>query len=399
MLNNSKKHNPVPWILLLLCVGFIFKIRNNANTLNVTSIGGIWNVVTILLYIYWLISSATKRYKVTGMIFFSVAFSIAAIASSFLNVENLSLQFIYNLAIVPYFFIIMSMFYNLSYTHGERAVSMPTYAFTFFVLVFYVSFVLAGNRRLDEEAFVVADVYYALNMLPLLFISKNKFLRYSAIASVGVALVLSGKRTGFIALALGLFVFYIVSAYNSRTLREKKKNIMSMLIVSFIVVIVFNYVSTRFELDFFERLQDAFNEGESGRQEIWGYIIADLRTSSIIELIFGHGLKSVPILIGKKNALAHCDFLEILYDFGILAFIFFVMFWILIIKKCVKMIRERSCYAPIFSFMLVIALMLSMFSNYAIDATFITYCMITFGMLMGLERHAKEKIYEQNNFK
>ena len=391
MLNNSKKFNPAPLLLLLLCAGFILKIRNNANTPNVTSTGGIWNIVTILIYVCWLISYAYKRCRVTKIIFASLAFTVFAIVSALLNMDSLNTHFIYNLATVPYFLIIMSVFYNLAHTYGKHTVSMPVYAFTFFALVAYVSFVLAGNRRLDEESFVVTDVYYALNMLPLLFISKNKFLRYSAIASVGVALVLSGKRTGFVALALGLFVFYIVSAYNSRTLREKKKNIMSMLIVAFIVVIVFNYVSTRFDLDFFERLKDAFNEGESGRQEIWGYIIADLRTSSISELVFGHGLKSVPILIGKKNALAHCDFLEILYDFGIFAFSFFVMFWILIIKKCVKMIRERSRYAPIFSFMLVIALMLSTFSNYAIDATFITYGMITFGVLLGLERYNKEK--------
>ena len=230
--------------------------------------------------------------------------------------------------IVPYFLIILSLFYDIASVVGSRALNMKVFATTFFVLTIFVAYLLVGNRTLDEESFVVADVYYSLNMLPFVFLSKRKALRYSATFATAFALVLSGKRTGFVAFALGLIIFYLISSLCSKSKSEKKKSLLALIITFFTVIVVFVVLSTKFDLEFFDRIVIAFTEGESGRQEIWDKIIKDIRRSSVLELLFGHGLQSVPVLIGSKNALAHCDYLEIFYDFGLFAFLLYVLFWI-----------------------------------------------------------------------
>lgn len=46
--------------------------------------------------------------------------------------------------------------------------------------------------------------------------------------------------------------------------------------------------------------------------------------------------------------------------------------------------NQKNQYASILVFALVIAMFLSMFSNYVVDATYITYCMIIFGLIFGV---------------
>ena len=394
MISKKTKLNAITVLLILLCLGFFLKIRNNANTPNVTTVGGIWNIITIIVYIYWFIFVFNKKLKISGLMLVGVSFVLISVVTSIINMKDLSISFIYNLMIVPYFLIILSLFYDIASVVGSRALNMKVFATTFFVLTIFVAYLLVGNRTLDEESFVVADVYYSLNMLPFVFLSKRKALRYSATFATAFALVLSGKRTGFVAFALGLIIFYLISSLCSKSKSEKKKSLLALIITFFTVIVVFVVLSTKFELEFFDRIVIAFTEGESGRQEIWDKIIKDIRRSSVLELLFGHGLQSVPVLIGSKNALAHCDYLEIFYDFGLFAFLLYVSFWILLIIRCLKMIKAKDKYSAVASFSLIISLFLSLFSNFAIDATFITYSMITFGTIFGLQKHEKEKMHE-----
>lgn len=384
MFSLFKKTNVSALMYLLLGAGFILKIRNTANTPNVTGSGGVWNLVTIILYAFWIFAMLNGNVVIKKYGAYATLFGFFAMVSSVVNAQTLSVSFIYNLAIIPYFMIVLSLFEEWGKKYGEKILNLGVYAVTFFAIALFVGYFMMGYQATDDRMYVVTDVYYPLNMLPLMLLMKNKSVKYAAVGLTGFILILSGKRTGFVALLLGLFVYYIVSAFCGRNLKEKSKLIVGMVFAAIVIVLLFSYLTAYFDLDFLERLEIALEEGEGGREEIWGKVVIGLKESTPVELLFGHGLKQVPVLIGSKNALAHCDYLEILYDYGILSLCFYIGFWLSIIGRVIKFIRKKSEYAGILAFVLVIAMFLSTFSNYVIDATYITYCMINLGLIFGI---------------
>ncbi|MBE6740170.1 MAG: O-antigen ligase family protein [Ruminococcaceae bacterium] len=392
----TKKNRIISFVYIILCMGFLLKIKNTSNTPNVTSAGGIWNVVTVALYVIWFFIVIVFNKKIAlrthGM--FGVLFSIMAMISSIMHTGGYTVSFLYNLAIIPYFMFILSLFTELGRRYGEESLQLGIYSITFFLISLYVGYFMIGYQSTGDSMYVITDVYYSLNMLPLLLLVKNKIVKYASVGLTAFILILSGKRTGFIALLIGMLIYYIVTAYCNKNLKEKTKTIFGMIAAMVVIGFLFTYLTKFYELDLLERLETAFNEGEGGREKIWGKIIEDLRESSLFEILFGHGLKSVPALIGSKNALAHCDYLEIIYDYGIIAFIFYIGFWLAIIGKVISSIINKSQYAGILAFAVVIAMFLSMFSNYVIDATYITYSMIIFGIIFGIMER-EEKNYEQ----
>lgn len=394
MPSKTKKSSISSFLYIILCVGFLLKIQNTSNTPNVTSTGGIWNVITILFYVYCFFVFFNKRITLKTTSMFGILFCCVAIMCSVIHTKEYSISFLYNLAIIPYFMVVLALFTELGKKFGENALNLNTYAVTFFAIALYAGYFMIGYQETDDKMYVVSDVYYPLNMLPLLLLMKKKTIKFFAVGLTGFILILSGKRTGFIALLIGLLVYYIVTAYCARSLKDKSKTIVGMIFTAIGISLLFAYLTEYYDLDFLERLETASNEGERGREIIWSRIGHGLRESSFLEFFLGHGLKSVPNLIGSKNALAHNDYLEIIYDYGAIAFIFYIGFWLSTIGRVVSLIRKKSQYAAILTFALVVAMFLSMFSNYVIDATYITYSMITFGLIFGIIEW-KEKNDEQ----
>lgn len=384
MPESPKKSKVISFFLLLLCFGFFMKLRNTANTANVTTTGGIWNVITIVLYLYWGFLFIRNKIHMRKHGMWGALFCFVAILGSICNAKAFSVSFIYNIATLPYFLIVLSLFTELTKTHGESAFNMQIYFITFLVLTLFVGWNLLGYQVSDGERYLLTDVYFPLNMLPLLLLAKKKGVKYTALFLTGFILILSGKRTGFVAMVLGLFLYYVVTAHCSSSLKEKGKTILGMIIAGLLITFLLYFLVEFFNLPFLERLETAFTEGEGGRDLIWGKIFDGLEVAPFHKLMFGHGLKNVPVYVGSKNALAHCDYLEILFDHGIVSLVFYVSFWLSMIGKVISFIKRKSPYAGVLTFALVIAMFLSAFSNFVIDATYVTYCMITFGVIFGL---------------
>lgn len=383
------KTTAISLIFILLCVGFLQKINNTAHTESATGIGGVWNVVTIFIYACRLLFFKSKRlptYYISG-----VLFCFFAILASILNVQSLSVSFLYNILIIPYFLIILHLFELAGEIYGRRLLENKWYYISYFAIAVLVGIYLYGYLSSNGIRYVVTDAYYLLTMLPLLLLSKNKWIKYGGIVSASIVLLLSGKRTGFVAFVVGLLVFFLIDGYCSKFFIEKFKKMFRTAAIILIGIAFLSFIAQYFDLNFFQRLEMAFTEGEGGREIIWGRIIDAMKDASIGEWIFGHGIKQVPILIGSKNALAHCDFLEILYDYGIIPLIFIVGFWFSIIKKSISMLRTKEPMSGAVIYSIIVSLFLSAFSNYIIDATYITYSMITLGLIFGIYRKELEE--------
>ena len=120
--------------------------------------------------------------------------------------------------------------------------------------------------------------------------------------------------------------------------------------------------------------------------------------SSVIELLFGHGSGSVVNTVGGH---AHNDFLEFLFDYGLFAFVLYVMFYVFLIKESIKMYKQGYPYAREFMCSVSVALGMSMFSFYAVDCTHITPSSICFGLLLAdwyKYKNKENEQFEQNKF-
>ena len=106
----------------------------------------------------------------------------------------------------------------------------------------------------------------------------------------------------------------------------------------------------------------------------------------MIEIFFGHGFDAVEANLGQS---AHNEYLEILYDFGIIGFLIFFLI-ILLLIKCYK----QSFNRPVFAFALVSMLVTMMFSHIIIYPTFSNSMMITIGVLIGQGRSEGLECYE-----
>ena len=396
-MTNAKQNRTMCIMFVLLCIGFLLKIRNTANTLETAgSSGGLWNIVAIIIYGYWFWGFIQKKsFTYNATVGFGVVFSLLALLNSFANATSFSVSFLYNCMTIFYFLIIFSVFRDFGEKTDLSKTTLNVYTICGLIIgVFVLYHILLHYNNPSVDMYVITDVYYALNMVPLVLMSKNKLLKNGHLILTAVLLILSGKRTGFISFLLGMLVYYLVTAHcgeakvgQKHNKEKQKKNSFVLLKIVFIGIAllgIFVYLTQRFELDLYERLIIAFEEGESGRDRIWSKIFEAMNNASLGEWLFGHGIKTVPILVGSKNALAHCDYLEILYDYGIGSLIAYIGFQLSIIFKTLALIIKKEPMAANLAFCVVIYIIMSFFSNYVIDATYITYNMITIGLIYGL---------------
>ena len=142
---------------------------------------------------------------------------------------------------------------------------------------------------------------------------------------------------------------------------------------------IFGYFIEKFNLDMLDRLEHYDEGGAAVRLERWGIIGENVMSSNYLQLIFGHGYKSVLKLTGGH---AHNDFLEVLYDYGIIALALYLMFYISFFIEGLKMYKKNYIYAREFMCSFAVAIFLASFSFYLADCTFITCNSVCIGLML-----------------
>jgi O-antigen ligase len=132
----------------------------------------------------------------------------------------------------------------------------------------------------------------------------------------------------------------------------------------------------------------------SERLDIYSNILNLLSTSSSQSLLFGHG--GYQAVETKLKILAHNDFLEILYDFGIVTFIAYFVFFIQLRKymgrilkyKKIIPIENRNAYIVAY----ILFLFLGMLNCFITSPVYYATLMFYFGLEIGnIERIIKTK--------
>lgn len=232
--------------------------------------------------------------------------------------------------------------------------------------------------------------YYPMLVLPCVLCSKSRLLKNGAIGLVSVAVFSSMKRGGLIALALSLTVYFIVDKImiQERRLKASSLIVVALLLGSFLIA--FKWYDTSTGNQFSSRLESIQEDRGSMRLDVYEETFEMIRESDSFGLIFGHGDNAV-LRDSSLELSAHNDFLEVLYDYGVVLFLIYVLFHFRLFVIARRLIRKRSLLAPAFAMSYVQFLFLSMVSHVFIYSYFILFTLF-WGMAIGSAERDRYRI-------
>ena len=152
---------------------------------------------------------------------------------------------------------------------------------------------------------------------------------------------------------------------------------------------------------FSNRLENISDDGGSGRTTVYAMTFYMIQDSDLMHLLIGHGRDAVkedsPLELS-----AHNDFLEFIYDYGLILFIVYLLFNIKLTINVGHLIRIRSPYAAAMAFSYVTYLVFSMISHVFLYGYFLLYILLWAYIWGNNDRDInllfKRRYYESRNF-
>lgn len=218
--------------------------------------------------------------------------------------------------------------------------------------------------------------YYVLFLLPTLLLTPYKWLRYVGLIITGLVLFSSFKRGGVIAFVLAIVVYLFVKEVLVERKFTRLLVFLTAMIALFIVLIL---VDNAMGNIISERILNIREDGGSDRDQVWATVWNMISQSDLEQLLFGHGydavLKNSPLELSSHN-----DFLEMLFNYGVIGFVPYLVLHFQLIKQIFTGIKMHNKNAPIMAFTYTIFFCLSMISH-VIVYPWMCLIVIPWGML------------------
>ena len=196
----------------------------------------------------------------------------------------------------------------------------------------------------------VGGVGYCVAVLPLIYFYFPKRLEKIIAVIMLLIVMLSTKRSSFLAVLIGIFVYYLSDAIIQEMPRKKFNKMFSVMLLVVIIAIVGIYMLGNSDLEIIQEFTSD-DETLSGRTLLWEGILTNYNNLSFGEKLFGSGMHAVKYKYNPYGLgwYAHNSFIETLYDYGIVGLLLLIAFIVVIIKKTLEMNSRKSIVAPIMS--------------------------------------------------
>jgi len=201
--------------------------------------------------------------------------------------------------------------------------------------------------------------YYVLFLLPTLLFTPRKWLRYVGLFITGLVLFSSFKRGGLIAFVLGIIAYLFV---NEVLVERKFTRLLVFLIAMIALFIILIFVDNAMGNIISERILNIQEDGGSGRDQVWATTWNMIKASDSQQLLFGHGYNAV-LKCSPLGLSAHNDFLEMLFNYGIIGLVPYLVLHFQLIKQIFTGIKSQNKTASIMAFTYTIFFILSMISH------------------------------------
>ena len=196
----------------------------------------------------------------------------------------------------------------------------------------------------------ISGVSYCVAVLPLIYLFFSEHLKKPLTVVILVIVMISTKRTSFLALLIGIFVYCISDTVVQEMAVKKRNRMLALFIAAIVVSLVGYYLLEYSNLDIILRFTN--EDGTmSGRIRLWEMILSAYENQGLLGKLIGNGMHAVKYKINPYGLgwYAHNSFIEMLYDYGAVGLATLLVFVISIIKRAIRMNRKKSSLAPVMS--------------------------------------------------
>ena len=279
----------------------------------------------------------TKSYTANSL----VAFFLLFLVISVFHPSTLIQHFNYLIKIIYWFFCYW-FFYNSLVRESieEKKINL----FVKFAVVIYFLVVIRDFINVDlwsgsKEFFVSNNSYILLKLLPLVLYFNNKY-KNILLFIILIGIIFSFKRGAILAYLISIVFYFTYNLFKTK----RKSNIFSLIMILSVGIIAINS-NAAVLLTRLEDFQDTDSMG-SGRGKMFRLLFSDIFQDNfdLLNLFFGNGFLSTINFFDHKIGhpiLAHSDFMEFFYDFGILGLVMYCYF-ILRIYKLYKFFKNTE---------------------------------------------------------
>lgn len=250
--------------------------------------------------------------------------------------------------------------------------------------VFYIISALAfyclitGGEHYNEQGVLVASnvIFFPILLLPwIVSVSKAKN-KWIAIGVLTLLCFFSLKRSALILLVVGILLIILDRRAEVTSKRKSSSKIIVILVIA--VVSGFLLYSPSSPLnDMKTRFESIESDEGNGRLDIYAMVTASFEMLPTENKIIGAGYKQVQnSLTGGAldvSLSAHNDFLEVLYDYGIVGEILFVLLLLTLLVRTIKFVRKRLWYGIPLMMSFMTTLIMCLFSNLIIYPTYFLF--------------------------
>lgn len=309
-------------------------------------------VVVLIINIVLGISSYKRTHTFIFLIYLWLFFQ-------FIFIVNSGSDITYTVRLFSWPVLLISLYYYARVNSIDFAIKVFFYGLL--LLSSYSLYNLIQVRHLVEVG-GINEIYWVLTGFPFVFCVESNKIKWLGAGLIVLVVLLSLKSTAILSIIFSFLVVWIVS---QRLHKGKNTKSTIAIITGSILILLFwsdisSYLESNFNVVWADKYDVAVNEGGSGRVEIWSKLIDAMKMSSSSKILFGHGHNSVAKLIGFQ---AHNDFLEVLYDYGVIMFFLYLSLYLSLFKALFKMVKLNYRLSIPFAVSVVIFLSLSSFSH------------------------------------
>ena len=251
----------------------------------------------------------------------------------------------------------------------------------FFLVAIYGGFFFLQSRidMFTHDLLQSNTIYFVFLTLPWLLLVKRKTTRLFFLILFTALAIWSLKRSMLLSVLL-IWASYVLSLLRDRRRVFLKLSVVVVLIVGGIYG--YSYGDELLGGELTERVNREETDEGRNRLAIWAFTWSMIENSSTDALVLGHGHFGV-----RRDSLleisAHNDFLEVIYDYGLVIFVLYIGLWVYVFKRCIKLYRDDSELFLPYAVTLSIFLVMSMVSHLILYTSYFNYIVLFWGSLEG----------------
>ncbi len=196
----------------------------------------------------------------------------------------------------------------------------------------------------------IGGVAFCVATLPVVYMFFSKKTGIISTIIITILVMISTKRSSFLAVLGGIFAFYISDAMVQQRQRRKINRMLALMLLAIVAAVVGIYLMETSNLAMFQRFASG-DDIMSGRTILWQRILRMFSEQSFSAKLFGNGMHAVKYKINPYGLgwYAHNSFIEALYDYGMVGLGMLILFVVFIIKKTITLNKQKSGLAPVLS--------------------------------------------------